>query len=200
LTIAASTISNNLASDRGGAIVARRGNLLITDSTINNNRIGGGIVKADSPDSATIINCTISGNSCGFPYFGGGGILQCDGTVTVIGSTIDNNSAFRGGGIYSTHGSVIVTSSTISSNSGGGIYFEGGGPFQPLTITHSTIYINSITTATSAFISHSVVLATIQGSASLFFSLVGGDPLLGPLADNGPLTLSARTSRPILPP
>ena len=87
----------------------------------------------------TVIGSTISDNSTD----GHGGGISNSGTLTVIDSTITGNLANRnGGGIYGS-GTMTVTGSTISDNStrsyGGGIHNMVG----TLTVTNSTISGNS---------------------------------------------------------
>src|SRR5262245_32805007 len=122
LTLTASIISGNAATDWGGGIYNYRGNLTVIDGTISANvaGYGGGIDSGRfGVAQLTITNTTISDNVAN--RFSGGGINA--NRMTVTGSTISGNSAVgQGGGIS---GSGTVTNSTISDNStaasGGGI-------------------------------------------------------------------------------
>ena len=75
-------------------------------------------------------------------FLGGGGISTGDAQLTVMNSTISDNSAGFGGGIIA--GALTVMNSTISGNvassvfGGGGIYCSG-----PVTVTNSTFGGNS---------------------------------------------------------
>jgi CSLREA domain-containing protein len=82
-----------------------------------------------------------NGNTVGF---GGGGIYQNNGILTITNSAFSGNSAWVGGGIYNNIGTLTVTNSTVSGNNSangaGGIYNNG-----TLDITNSTFSGNSAT-------------------------------------------------------
>jgi CSLREA domain-containing protein len=96
LTITNSTISNNLI---GGGILFGSGILTITNSTISNNstQSGGGGLRLTGASTMSIINTTITGNRA--DSFGGsgglgGGIEKLAGTLTLNNSIVAGN--FRG--------------------------------------------------------------------------------------------------------
>jgi len=104
--------------------------------------VGGG-VSVDSEATLTLNNCTVAGNAAAGGA-GGGGIAN-NGTLTVIDSTINGNSATGYGGGIGNDGVLTITNSTIFGNSnattgGGGIYNGYSGT---LTLTSSTITANS---------------------------------------------------------
>ncbi len=81
----------------------------------------------------TVIDSTIADNSAG-----AGGGIDNEGTMTVTNSTIADNSAFEGGGI-SIYGTTTITSSTIAYNSingggGGGLFLWSGNAILDNTI------------------------------------------------------------------
>ncbi|MHB1891499.1 MAG: IPT/TIG domain-containing protein [Acidimicrobiales bacterium] len=105
---------------------------------------GSGTTFTDGATShfpVTLSNVTVTGGNA----TGGGGIVN-NGTMTVVDSTIsDNSTAGYGGGIFD--GFVMtVVDSTVSGNSagiaGGGIANAGGNPF-PMTVVDSTISGNT---------------------------------------------------------
>jgi predicted outer membrane repeat protein len=85
---------------------------------------GGGVLNAAS---ATLTNCTITGNTS---TNNGGGVYNAGGTIKFVGCTItQNNATSSGGGIY-TNGVVTLDDTDVTSNtaaSGGGVY-NGSGP------------------------------------------------------------------------
>jgi hypothetical protein len=117
--------------------------------------------------------------------------------VTISNSTISGNSAYLGGGIF---GAATISNSTISNNtatyegayfpsSGAGVFGFGG------TITNSIIAGNrahgkpsDLAGSFTAASAYNLIgdAATAGGLANgVNGNIVGVDPLLGPLADNG---------------
>jgi hypothetical protein len=127
-----------------GGGVFNRGTLTIIDSTVSGNDMDG---IANFGGSVTVLRSSVSGNTAR----DGGGIFTANGTVTLDRSTVSGNRANGGGGgILNEDGSVFIMNSTISGNStvdpnggGGGILntiFEGT---STITINNSTISGNS---------------------------------------------------------
>jgi hypothetical protein len=206
MTITRCTISNNsahystgssgdIASSSGGGILNYvGGSVTITNSTISDNSCfaedgfglnfgGGGGGGIGNGGSMTVRNCTISGNSAGgtgLAMMGGGGIRNF-GNLQITSSTIAYNSASAengafGGGIYG-FTSTRTDSSIIALNSAPtGPDFTGGGGL------HSLGY-NIIGNNADAVISS-------QSTDQIGTPAAPIDPLLGPLADNGGLTLT----------
>ena len=88
---------------------------------------GTGSSSVFSVDSGTV---TISGLSIENGGSGPGGGIENDGTLTVLDSTVTDNSAEVGGGIFNgSDGTLTVSDSTVSDNSassvGGGIENQG---------------------------------------------------------------------------
>ena len=203
MTITRCTISNNSATGetffssggqggRGGGILNESGSVIITNSTISDNSCimdaflepnsggGGGV---DNYGSMAITNCTISGNSVsgtGFATMHGGGISN-RGNLQITSSTIVYNSASAefdafGGGIYSS-APMGSNSSIIALNSAPtGPDFTGGGGL------HSMGYNIIGNNADAVIIS--------QPTDQIGTPAAPIDPLLGPLANNGGLTLT----------
>lgn len=137
------SITQSCASQRvlgatgGGAVELR--NLTITGGSAPGDAGGG--LYADTP--LTITNSTFSGNSSD-----NGGALYATGTTTITSSTFRDNSAVAGFGnggaiqIAST-GSLTVINSTISNNTatnaGGGITTAGA----PVTLVYATVVDNT---------------------------------------------------------
>src|SRR5438132_4408614 len=203
MTITRCTISNNSATGetlfsstgeggRGGGILNKRGSVIIANSTISDNscivdasleaNVGGG-GGVDNDGSMAITNCTISGNSVSgtaLATMHGGGILNRGG-LQITSSTIVYNSASAengafGGGIYGSRPTTTDSSIIALNSAPTGPDFTGGGGLQ------STGY-NIIANNADAVISS-------QPTDQIGTPAAPIDPLLGPLADNGGLTLT----------
>lgn len=206
LAIQSSTISGNTAdAGRGGGIRTYRTPLSIQNSTISGNSAtasggrGGGVYTFR--DSLTIQGSTISGNTAAS---NGGGIQSYKTAIIIDRSTLSGNSAITpnvdGGGIYIYGGALAVLSSTIDGNSatgrGGGISTFNANPdpnLESSIVANNTAPTgpNLIGNAGDVFNAAFSLIgdpagATITGAPNI----VGQDPKLGPLADNGGPTLS----------
>jgi CSLREA domain-containing protein len=219
LAITSCIFSNNIATATnaasGGAIEVANGSLAVTNSTFVGNRAtgNGGAMNIDG-GSLALVGCTISNNSSG-----NAGGINGGGTVMIANSTLFNNTAQTnsvavgvGGGIVN-GGSMTIINSTISGNqsaSGTNSAFGGGGiqNLGTLTVANSTITLNSgangggiynfqgrtLSLSNSIVAANSVVAgagADIYGTVtSGAYNLVGVNPNLGALADNGGPTLT----------
>lgn len=149
------TIQNgNPGASGGGGIfnASSNGELIVTDTHVNDNsaNFGGGI---ESRSDTTLTNVTMDGN--GASRFGGALNIPNDDNLTIINSTIRNNTAIQGSGGINFNpigANLTISNSTISGNVAGpdvGTVSAGGILFSPaggtLTITNSTISGNSAT-------------------------------------------------------
>ena len=177
LTIKKSTISNNVTDGSGGGIhCGGIGTNIITDSTIADNTVansrgdrnngGAGIMNYSN---LIITNSTISGNKATNGI--AGGIYHCNEELILTNSTIYRNSAgVAGSGLYTSCGTLRFNNSIIAGKDGRdctGIFYE-------------------------AFASHTLISSTGVDACNVIGgvdgNIVGVDPLLGKLADNGGLT------------
>lgn len=195
-----STFSNNSTYSFGGAIVNNVDSyFVLTDSTITSNNAetdGGGI---DNWAYVTLHQVTINGNQAE----NGGGIANYF-SLAFENSTMSGNSAeLNGGGIYnegivSSHHNTITNNRASSdpispSGSGGGVFNVEGAQFtfrdtilyanyrQGINLEDNDCYGNLIT-------SHYNLLGTLEDCSltnDQGLDLIGVDPLLGALADNG---------------
>ncbi len=182
LTVNNSTFSGNSADD-GGGIYNSDGTVTVSNSTFSGNSASSGGGIGNGHGTLSVSNSTFSGNSASTS--GGGIDNDYSGTVTVNNSTFSGNSASQyGGGIHNYYSRVTVTNSTFSGNSadyGGGIWNDSG------TVTlGNTIVANSPTGSNCAG-------AITDGSGNLSYPDttcpgIKGNPVLGPLQDNGGLT------------
>jgi hypothetical protein len=100
---------------------------------------GGGIVAGSINNTMSVTNCVISGNSAtGVGTFGGGGIMNQGGSLTLTGTTLSGNStSTSGGGLSYTPGDPLnrrpstgtleISGSTFSGNSANSLAAGGGG-------------------------------------------------------------------------
>ena len=96
--------------------------------TGNDGSVAGGLYSVDC-GSLEIVDSTFSNNNS--TYYGGGGVgFKGTGSVTITGSTFDNNSvngssyATGGGAFVDTSGTVSISNSTFTNNYS---YYGGGG-------------------------------------------------------------------------
>ncbi len=184
-------IINGKTTGNGGGI-SNAGTLTVNNSTFSGNKAdlggGGGIVNLGG--TVKVNNSTFSGNSA---TDSGGGIFN-NGTLTVNNSTFSGNSATNwGGGIFN-NGTLTVNNSTFSgnkaSNNGGGIFNNLG------TVTLKNSILANSTTGGDCRLGGS---GTATGNNNLIEdaanacglsngvnnNIIGVDPLLGALANNG---------------
>lgn len=158
LEVTGSAFNGNQSSCGGGAIAKQNGTLAVGSSTFHNNvatasdgpACSGGAGILNSGDALTVADSTFSGNTASV---GGGGIYNVtSGTVTIINSTFNNNtatdSADGGGAIAHINGTMTIIDSTLTGNTGavGGAVDVNGGT---LDIINSTLANNSTTTTSS---------------------------------------------------
>ncbi|HZR82856.1 MAG TPA: choice-of-anchor Q domain-containing protein [Candidatus Binatia bacterium] len=168
LSIAISTVDGNRAAN-GGGIDNVGGELRVADSTVsgNNASASGGGIRSSGP--LTVVNATISGNTAGGA---GGGLANRDrGTVDLNDATIAGNTTTGGdgGGIASDQPRSIALANTIVAGN-----TASGGNAADCAATVATRGHNLV---------QSVGGCSLAGDAA--GDLVGQDPKLGPLADNG---------------
>jgi MYXO-CTERM domain-containing protein len=161
---------------------------------------GGGSGGFSSLGYGGVGTATDGGGGAGL----GGAIFLDGGTLTTVNCTISNNAAAggssagnkgagAGGGIFVYNGAVSLTSTTVADNAGGALWAEAGNDVH----FHNTILANS----TGAPDCHDGGGSVHSDGWNLIESLGGGgcipnrssdvvgmDPLLKALADNGGLT------------
>lgn len=134
----------------GGGLV-NEGTLTLTDSVVRNNSVPAGAVNGGGIYNTGVLTLRRSAVTSNIATSGGGGgIYSIVALLTVIDSTISNNTTDPGGpggGILSTNGIATIIGSTISGNTanalGGGIFNGGGNFVGRLTVVNSTISGNT---------------------------------------------------------
>jgi len=171
LILKSSTVSDNTASIGSygiGGIGNNGGTLILNSSTVSDNTgvtIGGIFSqRGNNLGVLTLTNSTVSGNTATLNTctFGAGGIRNDNGPLTLISSTISDNT-----GCSASHGG-------IQNNNG------------EATLKNTIVAINSPSDCSAGFTSDGHNLDS-DGSCSLTqpTDLANTNPLLGPLQDNG---------------
>lgn len=211
VNILTSTLITNVAQGAGGGVAIYDGHLSITDSILSNNVASlGGAISNDTA-VATVTHSSILSNTA---TSAGGGVNNEDsGVATVSHSTLSHNTAPNGGGAMNDRSATLnVADSTLSSNnatqSGGAIANAGA---STLHVDHSTLADNGaiggggIENQATLHLRNTIVAGSRQGGdchntgalAANIKNLVEdgscspalqGNPLLGPLAQNGGAT------------
>ena len=122
------TLTSNKAKS-GGAIGIETGNVSVTGGTLSSNsatEFGGAIYTTGAGASCTVSNGTLQSNSSKY----GGAIAVINGSITVKGGTISQNTASEyGGGIGVANGVASVEGGAVNTNTagiyGGGIFAAG---------------------------------------------------------------------------
>lgn len=168
----------------------------LTDCTFDNNSsLSGGGVYNTGGSSPPVSRCTFSGNSAN----SGGGMYNGFGcTPEITNCTFSDNTATDtglGGGLYAAPtASSTITYCTFSGNTavnkGGGLYLHDASPTLGATIVANNsapngpdIYCVLHTVVTSA--GYNLVESGDDWSGSVASDLIGSDPQLDALADNG---------------
>jgi CSLREA domain-containing protein len=205
MTVTRSVIADNSATSGGGGILlGAGGEITLIESTLSGNTTtsGGGAGINAFGAKITLIASTVSGNiESGVGGGGGIRIFGAAGSLIVINSTISGNStAGFGGGIYAGNGAAIsIFSTTISGNtaSSGGGFAESAASadMQNTILANNTALNGSSHDCLGTIFSLGYLLIEDEfGSCSVTGTqtglLMGLDPLLGPLQDNGGFTLT----------
>jgi predicted outer membrane repeat protein len=164
-----SSISGNTAENNGG--ITLNGNACLIGCTVSFNRSyfiypGAGIAAFGT---LNMTNCTVSGNWETFFHPGAGVYCAQNSTVQAVNCTI----AYNGSGIDNSATGHVYALNTIIANNGIG---PTNGDFFGTLISQGYNLIGNLTNTT--------VVGSTNGN------IYGVDPLLGPLQNNGGLTLT----------
>ena len=168
-------VSDELDTSFGGGGIENRGTLTLWYSRVANNTLwgtqqvfedidngGGGIDSRDGAD-LNVYYSVITGNDS----FNAGGIRSADGTFTMVGSAVTNNTAFGivGGGMALAVSVNDIHDSVIASNRMAGDFGSGAGFSNDSSLTTLDGCIVSGNTATGY--GGAIVVASVQeGGAS----------------------------------
>lgn len=181
-TIDRSSVLRNHAGSVGGGIENFGGPLSITDSTVADNQSesrGGGLWLNDDGHIVLVDRTSVTGNTA----LSGGGVYNGTGVLQVVNSTVALNTAAANGGGIRNQADMDAIASTIAGNRASfGAGVDGS-------------FASGATTLASVIVAGNTGAANCEGEVSdgggnLSFPDatcpgVSGDPLLGPLGDNG---------------
>jgi hypothetical protein len=193
LTIARSTIRENLAESFGGGVYHAGAVLRVTDSTFEENSAsdGGGGLMIGTGATAEITGSTIAFNRS----MGGAGGIANIGTLTLVNDTLSGNRADeRGGGLYNA-GTATLNHLTIVNNDAS----NGAGIFNGHVLQiRNTIVAENSTAAFASDVAGSLINSgghNLIGVGTGSFVAAPGDlvgtaagpmvPRIGRLQDNG---------------
>jgi CSLREA domain-containing protein len=187
----------------GGALAAD-GPVTLRDSTVSGNTAshgGGGIWVGGATGELTLETSTVSNNQTSFD--GGGGLHFLGRPGTIVNSTITGNQSIdgAGGGVFQYGaGTLSLVHTTVAFNtgreSGGGLWSQG-----PVTFSNTVLAGNEATANPSpddnCAVAPGAVTATgrnLEDADSCHLrpgiDVIGVDPRLEPLGDNGGSTLT----------
>jgi predicted outer membrane repeat protein len=190
LTITDSFVQDNRAVQTFGAGLFNwsNGTMTVERTVITGNNAdqdGGGI---ENTGTLTVRACQISSNQAHSIDYGGGGIENVAGNATVENTTISGNASDNfGGGVLNLDGTMSLNFTTISDNragSGGGVFSIEDSATALMNLTN-TIVANSPAGGDCLINSGVITTATTLIEDNTCSPTFIGDPLLGPLQDNG---------------
>ncbi|MEM8954493.1 MAG: choice-of-anchor Q domain-containing protein [Verrucomicrobiota bacterium] len=197
ITVSDLIIADGFSAQNGGGILLSTGDLNLERCIIHNchsSASGGGI--AISAGDADLIDSRITLCSASVD---GGGIAKLGGQVSTDRVTIDGCSAGARGGAVFADGTVFLKNTTLSKNTastGAGVLYTAtsGGLIEFCTIVHNAASTASggISGTSPLVVRNIIALNTAPLDPDIANiinyendNLIGGDPLLGPLRNNG---------------
>ena len=150
---------------------------------------GGAIFNGATSTTLTVTRCTFTNNTAATVGTSGGGAIFSQGPLTIVNSTFTGNTSPHGGAILASTASTIVNC-TIAGNSasvdGGGVWTAAG----TVALRNSIVWGNTAPSGPDCFGAITSNGYNLLGSAAgvtgvLASDMVGRDPLLGPVANNG---------------
>nr|NQU92321.1 T9SS type A sorting domain-containing protein [Bacteroidota bacterium] len=186
-----STLKENNATSKGGAIRFTRGTLFISNTTIDNNTssdAGGAIAIVNLIQNCTIKNSTFYNNTS---YMDAGAISTA-GAMTIENVTIAENhcgASYTGGGLYLYSGTISAKNNIIANNyKGSGTTTSNDYYYRSGTLTDNGYNIIEDQTGASTGSGKTFTAATnITGQQA---NLFGTGHTTQTLADNGGPTLT----------
>lgn len=193
LTVSRCVVRDNTAIQTFGSGIMNwgEGTTFIEYTTFSGNITDNGGGAIENLGTMTVTNSTIAYNKATSTQYGGGGIDNMDGTLTLINSTVSNNSsAYGGGGLWNEDGQVDAIHTTFSDNTaptGGGIFNTGQTAEATINLVN-TIVANSLEGGDCLNDTGAVNITDTLIEDNSCGPTLSGDPNLGLLQDNGGMT------------
>ncbi len=183
---------NQNEANYGGGVYCENSSPNLTEITISENKAytaGGGMYTYNG-SSPKLERVTFSGNSA---VYGGGMENDLNSNFTLVNSTFSGNSASdSGGALYIYASSPTLTNITLAENNapaGSGIYnLEGGITLKNALIAGACVNQDGSVTASHTLVQDSGSACDLQNDEN--GNIIGEDPLLSLLQDNGGYTLT----------
>jgi hypothetical protein len=189
-------ITGNQAAASGGGVFNLGGTVTISDVTLDNNTSTDGGGMAQQSGTAELRRSTVSNNSS-VGAARGGGLFLGAGELTFLNGTISGNgSEGDGGGVYVSGGQLRAINATIIANQageGGGLKVSGGtAEIGNTVLAHNSAASGPDVSGSFTGLGYNLIFDTSGAvlGGSLVGNITGESALLGPLADNGGVTLT----------
>lgn len=174
----------------GGLFNDTSGTLTLRDCTFVNNQATSGAALV-TQKTAVIERCAFHGN---IPGFEGGTIVTQGLTTTIKNCTISGNLGNQGGGLNANPGTLNLTNVTIANNTGRGLDISGAAG--TVVNLQNTIVAGNTGQDCARFGPLTTLGNNIDSDGTCGLTdpadLPNTDPMLGPLAANGGLSLTHR--------
>lgn len=198
LTITNSTISDNTAAQTAGGISSESNSATLTNVRILDNtaQYSGGLFT--HADTGMVGASLLAGNSATGAYAVGGALTAEDSNVTFVNTTFYHNPSTVQDALsinnYNASGATVtLVNSTVSGDSagaGGGVVIALGGNL----VLHNSVladntgldcYSSADSSVSTAYSLVETANPNCNVADGVDGNIVGSDPILGPLADNG---------------
>jgi serine/threonine protein kinase/WD40 repeat protein len=194
--------NNHLQHGSGGAIYAEQNSILklIRTSFESNSAPSGGAVYIGLTSDVSIGSCTFEQNEQLTGDAKAGGAITNYGMLKIANSTFSQNRSLSGGaiGLFANGNQVEIEHCTFFQNTGGAIStHESSKPLLDQHVTLSNCILSGNTdsyglphdllveNSVQAIVSHSFIGVDQGGYVNGGGNVIGLNPFLGPLADNG---------------
>ena len=168
LSVDACTFENNNTTGVGGGALITSGSATVSNSTFVGNHapINGGAVNIQPGATLTLINSTLFNNSSDSQ----GGAMSSLGTVTIINSTFAADHGSSGSALATGNSSVTINNSVFADNvatgSPGALNFNGGTPTASNNVFFNNT-VNGIPDDQTGYGTSNFIVATVEPLAAL---------------------------------